>query len=331
MGWFNEIINKIKDFFGKEEDKEIDLSPYEESQNKLNEQLKQIDEEYKAEHSNEDLYEDIEDLLPEKIEFEYREYTGDDEKTIKDKTEKKYDELLGSDTQSVSADYDGKIGQIEAEKDNAANESKLESEEVEREYAELEKQMRNSLVEKGLLRSSIGDSQSARAEQTKNEELGAIGANLENKLASYDADIEKLNSQKEAALNELNINYAQKLQKEIDTLLADRQKQIDEINKYNDNLKVKEAQYLEDRQLAIEKQIAQRAKDQLEIEKLEQQIGYAGEKAENYESRYQLAYDYYKDIPKDIALKLVEDNTDLQKYLGYYYTRLVASLQNKAG
>ena len=161
MGWFNEIINKIKDFFGKEEDKEIDLSPYEESQNKLNEQLKQIDEEYKAEHSNEDLYEDIEDLLPEKIEFEYREYTGDDEKTIKDKTEKKYDELLGSDTQSVSADYDGKIGQIEAEKDNAANESKLESEEVEREYAELEKQMRNSLVEKGLLRSSIGDSQSA--------------------------------------------------------------------------------------------------------------------------------------------------------------------------
>ena len=82
MGWFNEIVNKIKDFFGKEEDKEIDLSPYEESQNKLNEQLKQIDEEYKAEHSNEDLYEDIEDLLPEKIEFEYREYTGDDEKTM---------------------------------------------------------------------------------------------------------------------------------------------------------------------------------------------------------------------------------------------------------
>lgn len=331
MGWWNELVTKVKEFFGKEEEKEPDVSPYVDGQNELNEQLKQMDEEYKATHNNDDLYEDIEDLVPEETEFVYREYTGDDEQTIKDKTTSKYEDLLDSETQSTAASYDGKIGQIESQKESAKNESALDSAEIEKEYDDLEKEIRNSLVEKGLTRSSIGESNSVKAQELKSQDLQNLNKQLEDKLAQYDADIANLNGQKETALNELNITYAQKLQQEIDDLLADRQEQIDEINKYNDNLKIKEAEYLKDRQLAIEKQIAQRQKDQLEIEKMEQEIGYAGEKAENYEERYQLAYSYYKDLPKSVAVKLVESNSELQKYLGYYYTRLVAAIQKKAG
>lgn len=331
MGWWNELVTSIKEFFGKEEEKQPDVSPYVDGQDKLNEQLKKMDDEYKATHNNDDLYEDIADLLPEEIQFVYKEYTGDDEQTIKDKTTQKYEDLLASDTQTTNSNYDGKIAQLENKKESAQSESKLDEQELEKEYEELEKQMRASLVEKGLARSSIGKSQSIQSSQNLSEDLNKINAELKTQLSSYDADIEKLNSQKQAALNELNVEYAQKLQSEIDKLLADRQKQIEDINKYNDNLKAKEADYIMDRQLAIEKQIAQRQKDQLEIEKMEQEIGYAGEKAENYEARYQLAYDYYKDLPKNVAIALIEDNSDLVKYLGYYYSRLVAAIQKKAG
>lgn len=329
MSWWSELKTQIKEFFFGKEEKEPDVSPYVDGQDKLNEQLKKMDDEYKAAHDEDDIYEDIADLVPPMPDFEYREYKGDDEQTIKDKTTTKYDDLAESGKQSVTADYEGKIGQVESKKDKAESENKLDVADIESEYEKLEKEIRNSLVEKGMMRSSINSEQNKKAQDMKLSDLSKAEEELRSQLASYDAEIDRLGNEKDAALNELNISIAQKLQEEIDSLLEKRQKQIDDINKYNDNLKAKEADYIEDRQLAIEKQIAERLKNQLEIEKMEQETGYAGEKAENYQQRYQLAYDYYMDLPKSVAVSLVESNDKLKDYLGYYYARLVAAVQKK--
>lgn len=330
MSWWSDFKKKVKEFFTGETETP-DTSPYIEGQNKINEQLKKMDEEFEASYDPGAGYDDISDLVPEEVEFVYREYTGDDENTIKDKTTQKYQDIIDSETETVNADYGGRIGQIETKKDNAVQEATQDTDELDKEYDQLEKEIRNSLVEKGMYRSSIKDSQEARNDELRQYDIDRVNAQLDSQLATYDADIEKLKNEQDAAIGELNIKYAQKLQQEIDDLLADRQKQIDEINKYNNDLKVKEAEYTEDRLLAIEKQLAERMKNELEIKELEQTVGYAGEKAENYEQRYQIAYDYYMNIPKEVATILIDENEDLRKYLGNYYTRLAAAVQKKQG
>ncbi|MDE7337557.1 MAG: hypothetical protein K2N32_05515, partial [Clostridia bacterium] len=91
----------------------------------------------------------------------------------------------------------------------------------------------------------------------------------------------------------------------------------------------KELKYIEDRAKAIEEQLAQRLKDEQYLKYLENKNGYAGEKAENYAQRYNIAFDFYDSMPKSVALKMINENKDLQGYLGNYFGRLVNAIAKK--
>ena len=104
---------KIKDFFVGEKVEDADTSKYSEDEKSLNDQLKEIADSYKPQYDPAEGYEDLSDLLPEKIEFEYREYEGKDEQGIKDSTSQKYKDLLESESKIVSDKYDTKVGEVE--------------------------------------------------------------------------------------------------------------------------------------------------------------------------------------------------------------------------
>ncbi len=112
-------------------------------------------------------------------------------------------------------------------------------------------------------------------------------------------------------------------------MLEKRDKDIKSIEDYNNKLKEKELKYIEERAKAIEEQLAQRLKDEQYLKYLENKNGYAGEKAENYTQRYNVAFDFYNSMPKNVALKMINENKDLQGYLGNYFGRLVNAIAKK--
>lgn len=332
MGWWSEFKNKVKEFFtGEDQDASPDTSPYVDKENQLNETLKKMDEEFKESYDPGKGYGDIADLVPEEVEFVYKEYTGDDEQTIKDKTTAKYDDLLKGETQELNNKYDGKVSQLEEKKNSATADSQIKEQELDSEYEKIRKEIEDSLIQKGMYRSSVKEGQESYADAAQAQERDKIQKELSSAISGYDSEIEKLREEEKVAVDSLNLKYAQELQSEIDKLLEERQKQINDINKYNNDLKVKEAEYTEDRLLAIEKQLAQRIKDDLEIKNLEEENGYAGEKDENYKERYNLARDFYMSVPKETAVLMFGSNNALKDYLGLYYERLAAELQKRQG
>ncbi len=325
MSWWSDFKQKVKEFFTGEEQKP-DISPYVDKQNELNEALKKMEEEFKESYVPSQGYEDIEDVLPEEIEFVYKEYKGDDEQTIKDKTTSKYEDLLSGKTEEVNTEYKGKIDSIEQKKDNALSESQTKYDKLDSEYDEIKKQIENSLVQNGMYRSSIKQGQEDYADSMKAQEAQKIKDDLTSDINGYDAEIQRLKDEEKVAIDSLNLKYAQELESEIQKLLETRQKEINDINKYNNDLKAKEAKYKEERLLAIEEQLANRIKDDLEIKNLEEQNGYTGEKDENYKARYQLARDFYMSLPKNVAEIMFNANRDLKDYLGLYHTRLASEI-----
>ena len=318
MTW-NEFTKKVKAFFtGKKVADEVDTSPYIEGENDLVGKLGELDEEYKnsVKYDPSKGYENISDLLPEEQTFEYLKYEGDDEDTIRNNTKEKYDGLLDEEKQKVNDSYGAKTAVVENKKDVTNAEYDQKQEQVDRDYDEFQKSLMQELVKKGLYRSSIKQGQSSANEQARALESGELLSKRNSDVSELDSQIAKLQSDAQSALKQLDISYAGKLDKEIERLLDKRSKEIADIDKYNNTLKEKEAKYIKERAQAIENQLAQRIKDEIQINHLENEYGYAGDKKANYQKRYDLAYEYYKNIPKEVALKMLEENEQIERYLG---------------
>lgn len=333
MTW-SDFTNKVKAFFtGKKVADYVDTSPYVDGENELLDKLGQLDEEYKNSGAYDPGkgYEDLSDLLPEEQTFEYLKYEGDDEDTIRQNTKDKYDGLLEDEKQKVSDSYDVKTAVVENKKDATNAEYDQKQEQVDKDYDDFQKALMQELVKKGLYRSSIKQGQTDANEQARAWESSELTNKRNIDVSKLDAEIAKLQGEANTALQQLDISYASKLDTEIERLLDKRAKEIESIDKYNNTLKEKEAKYIQDRAKAIENQLAQRIKDQLEINNLENKYGYAGEKKENYKQRYDLAYEYYTSLPHDVALRMLQDNKKLEDYLGAYYGKLVTDIARSKG
>ncbi len=328
MTW-DDFTKKVKEFFtGKKVADNVDTSPYDEGEQELIGKLGELDEEYK----NGDYYdpgkgyEDISDLLPEKQTFEYLKYEGDDEDTIRSNTKNKYDALLEDEKKKVDDALNKNTEVVENKKQATDEEYSQKQKQIDRDYDEFQKALEKELVKKGLYRSSIKQGQTKANEQAREWESNELLSKRNVDLSSLDAEIAKLQGEANTAIQQLDLSYAQKLDGEIERLLDKRNKEIASIDKYNNTLKEKEAKYIEDRAKAIEAQLAQRLKDELTIKNMEDKYGYAGAKKENYQKRYDMAYDYYSALPQDAALQMLQKNKQLEEYLGAYYGKLITEI-----
>ena len=115
---------------------------------------------------------------------------------------------------------------------------------------------------------------------------------------------------------------------ESDALIDEMNKQLSTIEKYNNTIKSKTVKYLADRNKAIRKQAEEEAKAAREQAKFEAMYGYTGDKKSNYDKRLQTAIDFYTSLPKEAAIKLVNNNPTIAGYLGHYYSRLVSAVSD---
>lgn len=330
MSW-NDFTKKVKEFFtGKKQADKVDTSAYAEDEKKLNEELGKLKEEFDA--SDYDVgsgYEDINDLLPEEQTFEFLEYEGDDADTIKNKTKEEFDKLLGDEKQKVNDSYKTKVEGVQSKIDGAQLQFDNDKKAIDSEYDDFQKAIEKELVKKGLYRSSITSGSKQANENMRQRQIETLMGDLQVGVDALNAEIAKLKGEENVALQELDLSYAQKLQNQIDSLLEKRKTEIEKIDKYNNTLREKQSKYIADRAQAIEDQLAKRKKDELEIKAMENKYGYSGKKLESYQKRYNLAYEYYSSLPKDAALQMLEENKELQDYLGNYFGKLLSSIAKK--
>lgn len=182
----------------------------------------------------------------------------------------------------------------------------------------------HSAVNKGITESSIYDNMQESVYQAYKNELNSLKNDFDNLNLEIENEITILNSSKETALQEYDLEKASKFEKQLSKLKLDQQKAIASVNAYNKKIADAELKFQEERVKTIEKLESEWIKSKNEQYNSEKLTGYTGDNLTEMNARYDLAKSFYFGVSKQNAKKLIEENAPaLKNALGeVYYKRL---------
>ena len=167
--------------------------------------------------------------------------------------------------------------------------------------------------------------------QKQNEEESAKN-DYQNQIDALDDKLASLETQLNGALEQLDMEAAIDLSKEIDELKKERDKEVEKWDKYNADIRSRQAEFAYEREQDINKYLAEREKQkqeqELALQKQEEKYGYQGEKQENYAKRYEIAHEFYMSLDPSIALAAFNASPNMRYYLGLYYDKLKNELRS---
>lgn len=301
----------------------------------IDEKMENLEKEYQAYlDSQKEEEPNLEELFPTSLGLEKIEYTPETDESITDRATAKNTSDKTKAVEDVVNKYGEKTSALEEkiENENKAHEKK--DRDLEELYDSLRKSGVQSGVKNGIARGSIvsgildniNRDESVSREQAYNNYLDGIEA--------INGEIDKLNEEKQIALDELDMKYASDLDNQIAKLKAERDATVAKYVKYNNNVDEKEKKYAVQRQKNVDEFLTAREKKKEAEEKAqakyEAQYGYSGEKLKNYNERYKLAYDFYMGLDPDIALSALESSPNMSNYLGNNYSKLKKELNKRA-
>lgn len=308
----------------KKEEEEKRRAEIEKKESELMERLAEIDRNYTE--KNKEIAPDWDKLIPNDIKLEFKEYKGLSDSEINEKAERLLRDYYSSKKDGIDGDYnksaDKKAADIEKVKINTL----LKSKDIEDEYAGKKKNVRNENIRNGIMSSSIAELMEEELDGYEDGEKKRLYEDAAIRVKTYESDIEKLEEERDAALKNLDLEYATKLEKNIDALKKERDKEMNDVKTYNNKVKESAAKYNTDRLNKIAR-LEKKISDMKEQErKNEMYYGYEGDKKNEYESRYKLAHSFYDTLTKKEALESVKNNWALKQYLGNYYNTLLLDI-----
>ena len=114
---------------------------------------------------------------------------------------------------------------------------------IEESYSTALKDVGNSLLKRGLARSSVAANLESGIMEGQAAALASAAADLNGRLAGLEKEITDLNSEREKALSELDIARAASVTERINNLKAERDEKMKEAVKYNNTIEEKIAEY----------------------------------------------------------------------------------------
>lgn len=184
-------------------------------------------------------------------------------------------------------------------------------------YAILKDENLDSMVKKGLSRSSIAKLTNEKLDNDLTENVQDEVRSAEIKLARLNTELEQNEADRQLALENYEISYAASLSSKIASLTSER-------NALQSKLDAGTTDW--DKYLETEL-----SRIQAEDTSYEKENGdFKDEKKENYLDRYDAAYEYYSSMSKDKALSYIKKNKDeLTDLLGIYYDKLIAAIKEE--
>ena len=203
---------------------------------KLDTELKKIEEKYQLYGKN--GYD-----LPSALDLKEMQYKGMDSDQINEYAKAKLAAEYTAALNALNDDAQRGKSTLESykEKLNAAAGETLSA--IDSVYKEAAAATSDNALKRGLARSSIIVNKLSDLENQKSESKTGVSSKLLKDLADIDNQIDVLEDKRLRAVDELDITNAARLQQEIRDLTEQREKQLDEILKYNNSLREKQADY----------------------------------------------------------------------------------------
>ena len=334
MSFWDELKELFKTDDERDEERRRRLAEAQQGTSELEKQLAALDAEYKKKHGAKKEEYDLDALFPKDSGLKEIEYTPKTDEEIRDSALKQADYEKAVDKDSLDKKYASQTSSLDESKriaDKNLQESYKKLQDV---YDDLRKNAENDAIKRGIARSSIITSKLGDLDYAKMLSVGEVESAYNAKMNDIESKLKSLENDRDVAMRELDLKYADKLAKSIDDLKAERDDLVLKYEKYNNTVREKNEKYAKQREEDIAKFLKEKETELAAEEKAqadyEQQNGYTGEKFEEYQNRFKLAYDFYTSLSPDIAVDALKSAPNMKYYLGLYYDKLLYALKARA-
>lgn len=261
--------------------------------------------------------------------LEQKEYTAPTEDEILKEAENSLRSDRNSGLSSIDEKYSSKFSSLNDKAESALEDREDKVEDVNSDYNYSLRETKNSSIKQGIARSSIYNEALKAIEESKGEQLNSVQKEYEKNISKLESEKGILEQQKESALNGFDISYAVKLENKIANLNSAIAKEQESVLKYNNQVAEKEAAH----QLTQEKaEITEKARVDKKNQELLELLSKKGVTEINrykLQEKYNIALSYLMSIPKEDALKELQNDQSYEKQLSNYYPALYAKMLNR--
>lgn len=202
----------------------------------LYEKLKEIDKKYsESGNSSSGTYK-----KPEYTKLEYDALTDEE---IRSDAETLADKEYNERKKKLENEYLEKLKVLDSSRNQISDSAEDVKKGIEESYSTALKDVGNSLLKRGLARSSVAANLESGIMEGQAAALASAAADLNGRLAGLEKEITDLNSEREKALSELDIARAASVTERINNLKAERDEKMKEAVKYNNTIEEKIAEY----------------------------------------------------------------------------------------
>ena len=234
--FINKLIEKEKSQMAFKDNLISSLNvPKEKNLNELYEELEKIEKKYSETQNEENEYE-----KPEYIKMEYQALSDDE---IKSKAETYAESEYNAKKAVIDKEYLDKLDALNKEKNSVKESKNAISKQIEKDYSAAINDLNNSLLKRGLARSSIAANLEGSALNEKAASLSEAAISASNKIGEIDSEISSLTAEKESALANLDIAKAATVTEQINALKKEREDKQQEVIKYNNEIEKDIAEY----------------------------------------------------------------------------------------
>ena len=182
---------------------------------------------------------------------------------------------------------------------------------LEDDYNAAAKRIDNDVIKRGLARSSVAVTGKADLEREYLSRSDQLKSGYQKQLDALDSEISSIGTKLKKALDDFNLSYAAKLNETLASLKAEREKKQDEVLKYNNEIRAKQAE-LDRKRAETESKLSANAQNSDEAKKIKEEL---------YKSIYEKMDAYLGAMDKGAARLEIRNHTMYQEHLSplYYY------------
>ena len=224
--------------------------------------------------------------------------------------------------EKITNDILSKISDIEKKKTQTSEDKYYALNALAQKYADLNQKKEAEMIDRGLGRSSIKEQSKKDLQKEENENKEKTVSDYETKDKKLSDDITSQEEKMDQKLKEFERKYEVNLAGKIDSLTKAEQKKVDAVSKANEGLTEKELKEQAIYDKNVQDEYAARRKAE---KKAQEEYDRKSSTAEQngYLTRYLLAKKMYGAMKTDVALELIDSNTELEKLLGKRYLEML--------
>lgn len=254
------------------------------------------------------------------LDLKRNEYTAPTKEQVEQKAKNSLESYKNQNINSINENFQKKSEQIDEDIKNLKSTASATKDEIKGTYAQVKENASNDAIKRGLARSSIVVNTLSDFDNKMINDLEVLASKTNQELASLDTQKNTLELQKANALNDFNIEYAVKLQSEIDSINSDIAKAQDAALKYNNEIAELEAKWAKEQN----QENYDRQADLLEL--VNKYGSYALDYAKQNE-KYVIAKKHFADMDKQVAISELKNNSAYLTNLGTVnYNKLLEEL-----